>query len=152
MAGDVIASMDEDADRFFIIGPGTTTRAVMERLGLENTLLGVDVVRHKKLVANDVTEAQLIDIIKDKGATIVVTAIGGQGHIFGRGNQQLSPAVLRHVGIDNIIIIATKEKLVSLGGRPLLVDTGDERLNADLSGYIRVTTGFKDYTMYKVGY
>jgi predicted polyphosphate/ATP-dependent NAD kinase len=152
MAGDVIARMDEDGARFYIIGPGTTTRAIMERLGLENTLLGVDVVREKKLVACDVTEAQLTEIVKDNRATIVVTAIGGQGHIFGRGNQQLSPAVLRQVGADNIVIIATKEKLVSLGGRPLLVDTGDEELNSDLSGYIRVTTGFKDYTMYKVGY
>jgi predicted polyphosphate/ATP-dependent NAD kinase len=152
MAGDVIAAMEEGGDRFYIIGPGTTTRAIMERLGLENTLLGVDVVREKKLVAGDVTEAQLTEIIKDNSATIVVTAIGGQGHIFGRGNQQLSPAVLRRVGTDNIVIIATKEKLVSLDGRPLLVDTGDEALNSDLSGYIRVTTGFKDYTMYKVGY
>ena len=152
MAGDVIARMDEDGDRFYIIGPGTTTRAVMERLGLENTLLGVDVVRGKKLVASDVSEAQLTETIKDNKATIVVTAIGGQGHIFGRGNQQLSPAVLRMVGADNIIIIATKEKLVSLDGRPLLVDTGDKNLDELLGGYIRVTTGFKNYMMYEVGF
>ncbi|NQU08093.1 MAG: ATP-NAD kinase family protein [Candidatus Abyssubacteria bacterium] len=152
MAANVIKDMEDEDDCYYIIGPGTTTRVIMDRLGLENTLLGVDVVRGKELVASDVAEEKLMNIIRGNKARIVVTAIGGQGHIFGRGNQQLSPAVLRHVGTDNIIIIATKEKLVSLDGRPLLVDTGDEELNADLSGYIRVTTGFKDYTMYKVGY
>jgi predicted polyphosphate/ATP-dependent NAD kinase len=150
IASDVINAMNEDD--CYIIGPGTTTRAVMERLGLNNTLLGVDVVRNKELVANDVTEDQIMNLIDGKGARIVVTAIGGQGHIFGRGNQQLSPRVIRQVGTKNITVIATKEKLISLSDRPLLVDTGDEELNEELSGYIRVTTGFRDYVMYKVGY
>jgi len=152
MAGDVINSMDSADNCYYIIGPGTTTRVIMDRLGLENTLLGVDVVRSKELVASDVTEERLMQIIKGNKARIVVTAIGGQGHIFGRGNQQISPAVIREVGVDNITVIATKEKLVSLANRPLLVDTGDEELDANLSGYIRVTTGFRDYVMYKVGY
>jgi len=150
IASDVINDMNEED--IFIIGPGTTTRLIMERLGLTNTLLGVDVIQDKKLIANDVTENRLMDIIRGKTARIVVTAIGGQGHIFGRGNQQLSPRVLRQVGKKNITVIATKEKLISLSDRPLLVDTGDEDLNDELSGYIRVTTGFRDYVMYKVGY
>ena len=148
---DVIDQMN-DEETFFIIGPGTTTRLIMEELGLQNTLLGVDVVRNKKLVANDVAEGKLVELINGHKAKIVVTIIGGQGHVFGRGNQQLSPRVLRSVGRQNIIIIATKEKLTSLTGRPLLVDTGDEELNDEMSGYTRVTAGYGDYVMYKVGY
>lgn len=143
IATEVISGMRED--EYYMIGPGTTTRVIMKRLGLENTLLGVDVIRNKKLIAKDVSEKQLLDLIAGEKAKIVVTAIGGQGHVFGRGNQQLSPAVIREAGKENIIIIATKEKLISLAGRSLLVDTGDEELDDELSGYIRVITGFKDY-------
>lgn len=151
IAAEVVNSMN-DTDCCFIIGPGTTTRVVMETLKLQNTLLGVDIVRNKQLVANDVGEQQIIDSIKGETARIIVTVIGGQGHLFGRGNQQLSPAVIREVGRENIVVIATKDKLASLAGRPLFVDTGDDDLNEELSGYMRVTTGFRDYVMYKVGY
>jgi len=151
IAEDVIVGMEGD-DRHYIIGPGTTTRALMECLGLENTLLGVDVIRNSELVASDVTETRLLELVGENRARIVVTVIGGQGHLFGRGNQQLSPEVIRRVGREHIIIVATKEKLISLSGRPLLVDTGDEALNQELSGYVRVTTGYRDYVMCKVGY
>jgi predicted polyphosphate/ATP-dependent NAD kinase len=151
IAEDVIAGMEGD-DCYYIVGPGTTTRVLMECLSLRNTLLGVDVIRNRRLVANDVTETRLLELVAEDRARIVVTVIGGQGHVFGRGNQQLSPRVVRQVGKANIIIIATKEKLISLAGRPLLVDTGDEALNQELSGYMRVTTGYRDYVMCKVGY
>ncbi len=149
IAADVMESM-EDPACWWIIGPGTTTRAVMQALGLANTLLGVDVVRGRGLMANDVTEQQLLGLIKGGPARIVVTPIGGQGHILGRGNQQLSPRVLRQVGRANLTVIATKEKLASLGGRPFLVDTGDEDLDQALCGYVRVTTGYRDYVMYRI--
>ncbi|MEW5980502.1 MAG: ATP-NAD kinase family protein [Acidobacteriota bacterium] len=151
IAAEVIDSMD-DPDCYFIVGPGTTARAIMDALGLPKTLLGVDVVRNKELVANDVREDQLLALINGQHARIVVTPIGGQGHVFGRGNQQLSSRVIRAVGKENIIVIATKEKLVSLAGRPLLVDTGDEGLNLALTGYLRVTTGYRDYVIHKVGH
>lgn len=151
IAADVIEAMD-DPDCYFVIGPGTTTRPIMEALGLPNTLLGADVVRNKQLVAGDIAESQLVNLIDGRRAKIVVTPIGGQGHLFGRGNQQLSSRVIRGVGRQNIIVVATKEKLVSLGGRPLLVDTGDEELNQELSGYLRVTTGYGEYVIYKLGY
>ena len=81
---------------------------------------------------------------------MIVTVIGGQGYIFGRGNQQLSPDVIRRVGLDNIIIAASKPKMFSLFGKSLLVDTGDETLNEELTGYRRVYVGYEDSVMFKV--
>ena len=151
IAAEVIQMMD-DTECYFVIGPGTTTRAVMEALSLKNTLLGVDIVRNRRLVATDVTETELLGFIEGNHAKLVITAIGGQGHVFGRGNQQISPHVIRLVGRENILLVATKQKLASLCGRPLLVDTGDEELNDELSSYMKIITGFEDYVIYKLGY
>ena len=81
----------------------------------------------------------------------MVTAIGGQGHVFGRGNQQFSPAVIRRVGSDNIVIVATRNKLRSLQGRPLRVDTGDAELDAELAGMKQIITGYDQRTLYRIG-
>jgi len=150
VAAEVVAGMEPGC--LYIVGPGTTTRAVMERLGLPKTLLGVDVVADGAVVAADATEGDLLRALErfDR-ARIVVTVIGGQGHVFGRGNQQVSPAVIRRVGRDGIIVVATQTKLLSLDGRPLLVDTGDPDLDTELSGYIRVVTGLHDTMIYKIG-
>ncbi|HOB11636.1 MAG TPA: ATP-NAD kinase family protein [Syntrophomonadaceae bacterium] len=138
----IAASMEEDV--LYIIGPGTTTRVIMEQLNLPNTLLGVDVVLNKKLLAADVNEKQLYQIIDGKRAKIIVTVIGGQGHFLGRGNQQISPRIIRKVGKENIIVIAAQEKLIALQPASLLVDTGDNQLDQELSGYIQVITGEHD--------
>ena len=135
----------------YLVGPGTTTRGILSELGLRNTLLGVDVVLDKRLIASDANESELARLIADRQAMVVLSVIGGQGYLLGRGNQQLSPAVIRKVGKEQVIVVASKEKLVSLAGRPLLVDTGDEELDRMLSGYVKVTTGFQEYCMYKVG-
>ncbi len=150
MAEEVVDSMQES--EVLAIGPGTTTRAIMERLGLSSTLLGVDVVCNRRLVARDVSERQLMDLTAGRRVRIVITVIGGQGYILGRGNQQIGPTLLRQVGKEGLLVVATKEKLASLGGRPLLVDTGDEALNRELSGYLRVITGYEDYAIYRVGH
>lgn len=134
----------------YIIGPGTTTRSIMDRLGLEKTLLGVDIVLNKQVIAKDVNERQLYELISDKRAKIIVTVIGGQGHIFGRGNQQISPRIIRIVGKENIIVVTSKDKLANLIPAPLLVDTGDPELDQELCGYIRVITGFEDYIPYQI--
>src|SRR5208282_5900994 len=128
-------SMEKDC--LYIFGPGTTTRDIVGFLGLTKTLLGVDVVLNNQLIAKDVNEAELRKLMVGRNAKVVVTVIGGQGYIFGRGNQQISPEILTKIGKENIIIVATKEKLASLHGRPLLVDTGNEAVNQMLSGYIR---------------
>ena len=150
IAADIISQMD---DELFIIGSGSTTAFVMEELALENTLLGVDVICQQALIASDVTEPQLWQLIQSYGAgkvKLVITLIGGQGHIFGRGNQQLSPRIIRAIGKDNIIIIATKTKLNALEARPLIADTGDSALDIELSGYLPVTTGYNDQVLYPV--
>lgn len=139
-----------EPDTFYIIGAGTTTRGVMEILGLKNTLIGVDLVYNKKLMANDLGGSELLSLIKGKKAKLVVTITGGQGFLFGRGNQQLTPEVIREVGKENIIILATKTKLAALSGRPLLVDTYDEELNHSLCGYYRAIAGCGETIVCKV--
>jgi len=144
----IINGMSDDT--LYIIGPGTTTRAIMELLGLKNTLLGVDVVKERKVVANDVTAGQLSNLVQGKKTKIIVTPIGGQGYIFGRGNQQISPDIIAKTKNENIIVIATPNKLFSLKMRPLLADTGDEKVNRLLRGYKRVVTGYGEEMVCKV--
>ena len=148
IARQVVADMTNDT--LYIIGPGTTTTAIARELGVANTLLGVDVVANGKLLAADATERDLLRLTDGRQAKIVVTVIGGQGYIFGRGNQQISPCVIRHIGRENIVVVATVGKLRALNGRPLLVDTGDPALDAELSGYIRVITGYRESHIYQV--
>ncbi len=151
IAADIVESMEDDC--LYIIGPGTTPQGIMEELHLDNTLLGVDVVCAGQLLANDVDEHTLLSLLSEHQgpAKIIITVIGGQGHILGRGNQQLSPSVIHRVGIDNILIIATKTKITELAGRPLLVDSNDPELDLALSGYRQVITGYHDAIMYQVG-
>ncbi len=85
-----------------------------------------------------------------RGAAIVVTVIGGQGNVFGRGNQQFSPEVIRAVGLENILVVAAKSKIAALEGRPLLVDTNDPALDRELSGWHTVITGYDDRILYRV--
>lgn len=139
-----------EPDCLYIIGSGTTPRAIMERLGLGNTLLGIDAIQNGKLIALDLNEDQLLDLIEGRKAKIIVTPIGGQGYIFGRGNQQLSPKVIKMVGVDNIIVVATRTKLTSLQRKPLLVDTGDKEADDMLRGYMRVVTGYREAMIYRV--
>ncbi|MFQ6123616.1 MAG: ATP-NAD kinase family protein [Candidatus Heimdallarchaeota archaeon] len=148
IATEIVENLQDN--NLYIVGPGTTTRPIFEKLKLTKTLLGVDVIYNRKLVATDVNESLLLNLIKDKQAKIIVTVIGGQGFIFGRGNQQISPKVIKKVGCENIIIIATPAKLASLQGRPLLVDTGDTEVDQMLSGYIKVVQGYRQSAIYKV--
>ena len=148
IAWEVVDGMD--GETLYIIGPGTTTRAIAARLGVPKTLLGVDVVQQGRLVAADANESQLLALLEERLAKIVVTPIGGQGYIFGRGNQQISPRVIEQVGKEHIIVVSTAAKIQGLGGRPLLVDTGDREVDRMLSGYIRVVTGYREQAVYRV--
>ena len=137
-------------DTWYLMGSGSTVAVVMDQLGLENTLLGVDAVFNNEVVASDLGASALLELIGDQPAKAVITIIGGQGHLFGRGNQQFSPELIRRLGKDNIQILATRSKLDTLEGRPLLVDTGDAALDASLCGLWPVTTGYEDQILYRV--
>lgn len=136
----VIENMKPDV--VYIIGPGTTTRTIGDLLDAKKTLLGVDLFCNKKLIAKDVNEKQILEKIKGKPAQIIVTPIGGQGFIFGRGNQQISSKVIRQVGLDKIVVVATESKLRSL--QSLRVDTGDPNLDDTLRGHnLKVIIDYK---------
>src|SRR5690606_23532443 len=96
----------------YILGPGTTTRRVTDVLGIPSTLLGVDAVLDRKPIGLDLNEQGLLRILRGREAEIVVSVLGGQGSLFGRGNQQISAEVIRTVGRDNITVISTVEKLI----------------------------------------
>jgi predicted polyphosphate/ATP-dependent NAD kinase len=152
IATDIIEAMESDV--YYLIGSGSTTAEIMNQLNLENTLLGIDIIYNQSLIASDVDEQTILKIINNHPAKIVVTTIGGQGHVFGRGNQQLSAKIINHIidqtGRENIIIIATNEKLRSLNKRPMIADTGDADLDKKLAGLYAVVTGYQQKTLYKL--
>ena len=122
----------------YIVGPGTTTQRVLRHLGLEGTLLGVDTVLDGRLLGRDLARADLAALVAKYPARILLGIIGGQGYTFGRGNQQIGPEIIRAAGRDNIILLASQQKILALGENRLLADTGDPGVDAWLSGYIRV--------------
>ena len=132
-----VARILED-DRISLIGPGTTMLQIKRQLGLEGTLLGVDVTSSGQCLETDVNERDILELIKDRPARIVVSIVGGQGFLFGRGNQQLSAEVIKQVGLDNIIVVSSLEKLTALPGNFLLVDTGNQQLDDALVGFIQI--------------
>jgi predicted polyphosphate/ATP-dependent NAD kinase len=151
IAADLLEGMEPGV--LTLIGPGSTTRELKRLLGFEGTLLGVDAVKDGRLVAEDCSEKRLLELIAGEpsgSVRIVVSPIGGQGFLFGRGNQQFSPEVLRLVGPKNIRVAAAPGKIAALCGAPLRLDTGDPRLDRQLSGYTRVTTGYHEAVMAKV--
>ncbi len=148
IASEIIESMEDNV--FYLIGSGSTTAEIMTQLLLPNTLLGIDIIYNQELLVSDADEQLILKTIGEQPAKIVVTTIGGQGHVFGRGNQQLSAKVIRHVGRENIIIIATNEKLRSLDKRPMISDTGDIALDKQLAGLYSVVTGYQQKTLYRL--
>ena len=141
ISSELIRQMEENT--YYVVGSGTTLQPLMDELELKNTVLGIDIILNKKIIANDVNEAEILRLITGEKVKLIVTIIGGQGYIFGRGNQQISSQVIREIGKRNIIVAAATSKLNALSGKPLRVDTGDQQLNKELNGYIQVITGYK---------
>ncbi|RMH53123.1 MAG: NAD+ kinase, partial [Alphaproteobacteria bacterium] len=125
----------------WLIGPGTAAKGVLRAMGLSGTLLGVDALRDGRLVGTDVTEAEALALAGDGPVGIVVGVTGGQGFVFGRGNQQIGPELIRRAGRGRLVILAGAGKLAALPGGVLHVDTGDPALDRALEGHVRVRTG-----------
>jgi predicted polyphosphate/ATP-dependent NAD kinase len=148
---DIARSIVEEMDpqTLYLLGPGTTVRAITDEMGLSKTLLGVDAVYGGELVGEDVNEEGILRLFEEyRQRKIVVTPIGGNGFIFGRGSKQFTPSVIRAVGRENVIVVGTRQKVRTLDC--LRVDTGDAALDETLSGYIRVTVGYREWMMVEV--
>lgn len=127
-------------ETLYILGPGTTIQALARKLGVNKTLLGVDVIKEGELILKDAREKQILALVENNAnSVIIVTPIGAQGFIFGRGNQQISSAVIRRVGLKHIWVLASPAKLAET--KPLRVDTGDADLDLLLRGYLKVVVG-----------
>ena len=134
----------------YLLGPGGTMTEVARELGISKTPLGVDVVLDGRVVQAGASEADLLEQLAAGPAKAMVSVIGGQGFLLGRGNQQLSARVIRALGDDPVMVVAPEQKLIDLGGRPLLVDTGDAEVDVGLAGYVRVITGSATTSIYPV--
>lgn len=144
----IIEEMQPNAT--YILGPGTTVKRVAELLGVEKTVLGVDIYRNGK-TTRDVDEKKILATVKDwQNSWIILSPIGHQGILLGRGNQQISPEVIKHVGKQRIIVAATKNKLQSIDGNVLRVDTGDAETDKTLRGYIKVVTDYREWRLMPV--
>jgi predicted polyphosphate/ATP-dependent NAD kinase len=129
-------------DVLYILGAGTTTESIAHELGVNKTLLGVDAVKNGKIIAQDIDEKTLWALLNENNeAKIVISPIGAQGFILGRGNQQISARIVRRLGIKNIIVVATPHKLRET---PVLyVDSGDRTLDAEFGKTILVVSGYR---------
>ena len=144
IAEDLCALIRSDPASLYFLGPGSTLQAVADSLGVSKTLLGIDAVRDGQLVGHDLNEVGILELLDRCGkACLVVSPIGTQGFVLGRGNLQVSPAVIRRIGIDNVIVVATPAKLARTPA--LRFDTGSAELDAAFTakGHVSVTIGFR---------
>lgn len=133
----------------YILGPGTTLKAIADRLGVKKTILGVDAVLNSQLIGIDISENNILELLeKYNMVRIIVTPIGGNGFIFGRGSKQISSKVLDLVKKENIIIVSTIDKIGGLNC--LRVDTGDYNVDKILSGSINVIIGYNEEIVMEV--
>ena len=144
----VVEEMDPDG--LYILGPGTTVKTVADLLNVRKTTLGVDVYKQGS-VYNDVNEERILTLVDDFSKVwIIVSPIGHQGILFGRGNQQISPGIIKRVERDQIMVISTPSKLKGIAGEALRVDTGNPNVDKMLRGYIRVITDYNEMRLIKI--
>lgn len=137
----------------FVFAPGTTTYFIAQELGFDSSLLGFDLIIDGQTRLKDANREQLDNVVKKHTGSIclLITPIGGQGHLFGRGNQQLSAESLKRIGRNNLWVLSTKSKLEQLNTRPLLLDTDDAELDLEWAGLISIITGYREQVLYRLG-
>ena len=152
IAAFIVETLEDDT--LYLLGSGGSLKHIKSEIGIETpTLLGVDAWADGEVVGLDLNEPQILDLVDRYGKVhILLSIIGGQGIVLGRGNQQLSAKVLEHVGAENIQFIGTQERLHALQGRPLRVDSGSDTLNHALAGYKKILCGYDDYVLYEIAY
>ena len=150
IANYLVVSMDPAT--CYIVGPGSTTKPILDELGLQKTLLGVDAVLDGELIGADLYDTQLLELVnrmheEGKNVKLILTVIGAQGFLFGRGNLQFTPEVIRCIGLENIIIIMTLHKYSTLPDGKMRNDTRDPALDAEMHGLYRVLVDDGDYKL-----
>ena len=147
IAQDVIERMKDNV--VYLLGPGTTVKAICNELKLPKTLLGIDAVYQKKVIGLDLNEEGILKLMQDYNEFwIIISPIGLQGFILGRGNKPFTPLILKKVGLKNIIIIATREKLRKLDA--LHVDTGERALDESFRGFVKIIVGYKEEVIKRI--
>ena len=132
-----------------VFGPGKTMADLQDAMGLPYTLLGFDVFAGSECLARDANVQELSRLLTSAAEPwVFLTVMGGQGHIIGRGNQQLSAGILKIIGRNAVHPIATKEKLASVGRGILLIDSGDRVLDEQWQGLIPVICGYREQVLY----
>lgn len=142
-----------DPDALHLVGAGSVCQAVKDQFWGKETLLGVDAIQGSRIVANDLDDRTITDLVDKQLAAggkvrIVLSTIGGQGMLLGRGTQMFTPAVLRKVGWESLRVVAPPEKL--LGLRALHVDTGDPEFDATAPRHMRIVTGWNETRMMRL--
>jgi len=142
----IIENMDKDT--YYLIGPGTTCKNIEYNLGFKTNILGFDLIKNKKLLLYDMDENSIYNNIINKKVKLIITIIGGQGFLLGRGNKQLSSRVIKNIGFKNIMVISSHEKLMDL--KNLYVDISHK--DFEIPEYIKVLTGYNTYKIMKIIY
>lgn len=138
----VIEELENDV--YYLIGPGTTTKAITNALKQEKTVLGIDLLLNKQIEGYDLNEQQILSHIEGKKTKIIVSLIGRQGFLFGRGNLQFTPRILKKIGAKNIIIVSTKFKLQNIPNQILRLDTRDPKLDEEMKGLYKIIADYDE--------
>ncbi|MEL6207965.1 MAG: NAD(+)/NADH kinase, partial [Pseudomonadota bacterium] len=135
----------------YVVGPGTSAGTVAQAIGIEPSVLGIDAILDRQVVARDATSTDLEGLAEGRPVRLVLGVTGQQGFLLGRGNQQISPALTRKAGREGLIVLATEDKLSALSQPKLWIDTGDPELDQELSGFLRVHTARGREMVMRVG-